>query len=350
MTEKEKFPTEWSEIRSLVRAKLQEKRPGNRDNWTHVSGGCESGASWRRNMDAYEGLGFVVKTIHGVRPEEVDLSVEILGTRWDLPVAVAPMSSAIHDLCENAFAELAGGVRAAGTAAGIGYPNGPEVHRRMVEAGAPVFRILKPLRKTDALVEALKSAEDAGCFAAGIDIDSAAGIKPGGDASHYGDLSRSLTREELREIRKCIRIPFILKGVMSTEDALAAMEIGADAIVVSNHAGYALDYCLSPLEVLPGIVRAVGGRMTILVDSGIRRGSDVLKALALGCDAVLIGRLAIWGLLMGCGEGLAWIFRLMAEEMGRIMVLTGTKKLRDLDRRCLVPLNGLGDRILGGRD
>jgi 4-hydroxymandelate oxidase len=348
MAEERKFPAEWSSILSIVRSKLEEMKPASKGNWTHIAGGSETGATWRRNLEAFEGIGFVSRTIHGVQREEVDLGVDLLGTRWALPIAVAPMSSAIHDLCENPFVEMAEGAKAAGTAASVGYPNGSDIHKRMVEAGAPTFRIIKPLRNTDRLIEDLKGAEEAGCFAAGIDSDAAAGLKPSGDGDHYGDISRSFSTGELREIRQSIRIPFILKGIMSVDDALAAMEAGADAIVVSSHAGFGLDYGQSPLEVLPGIRKAVGDRMKILVDSGIRRGSDVVKALALGGDAVLIGRLAIWGLLLGKGEGLAWILYLLAEEMKRVMILTGARKLSDIDGRCLVALNPLGDRILAG--
>ena len=348
MAEKREFPADWSSIVAIARSKLDALNSFGRDNWTHVSGGSETGATWKRNMEAYQALGFVSRTIHGVQRAEVDLSVELLGTRWALPIAVAPISSAIHDLCEDPFVEMTKGAKKAGTAASVGYPNGSDVHKRMVEAGAPVFRIVKPLRNRDRLVEELKGAEEAGCFAAGIDTDSAAGIKPSGDSDHYGEISRSFSRGELREIRESIRIPFILKGVMSVDDAVAAMEVGADAIVVSSHAGFAIDYGQSPLEVLPGIRKAVGDRLKILVDSGIRRGGDVVKALALGGDGVLIGRLAIWGLLLGKGEGLAWILHLLAEEMKRVMVLTGAKRLSDLDRRCLVALSSLGDRILAG--
>jgi isopentenyl diphosphate isomerase/L-lactate dehydrogenase-like FMN-dependent dehydrogenase len=86
--------------------------------------------------------------------------------------------------------------------------------------------------------------------------------------------------------------------------------------------------------------------MKVFLDSGIRRGSDIIKALALGADAVLIGRMALWGLVVGKGEGLSWILKLMADEMKRIMLLTGAEKLSDLNREILLPLDSLGDRIL----
>lgn len=346
MSEESKFPRELSQIRSIVQKKLEEINPKSRENWTHVSGGCETGATWRRNMQAFEGLGFNVKTINSVNKQAVDLSVDILGTRWDLPVAIAPMSAAIANVCDHPFIEMARGAKAAGTAASVGYPNGPDVHSKMVQTGTPVFRIIKPLKDIHKIIEAVQDSEASGCFATGIDTDSAAGLKAAGDTCHFDEMMRPLSLDELKEIRKSVKIPFMIKGVMGVEDARSAMEIGAAAIVVSNHAGFALDYCQSPLEVLPGIVKVVDHKMKIFVDSGIRRGSDIAKALALGADAVLIGRLAVWGLVMGGGEGLSWILGLLADEMKRIMVLTGASKLSDLSMKSLVSLDAIGDKIL----
>jgi len=346
MDENEGFPLELAEIRSMTEKALKENIPARVDNWTHISGGAETGTTWKRNMEAFEGLGFKLKTISSLNIEKMDLSFEVLGTKWDLPIAIAPMSSAITPVCQDVFTEMALGAKASGIAAGIGYPTGPDTHTKMVQTGAPVFRLIKPLKDMDKLVEALKRSQADGCFATGIDTDSIAGLKPGGDSGHFGDICRPLSIEALKEARQSVDIPFIIKGIVSEEDARSAMEIGADAIVVSTHAGYALDYCISSLEALPTIVKAVDNRMKLFLDSGIRRGSDIIKALALGADAVLIGRMALWGLAMGKAQGLSWVLKLMADEMKRIMVLTGAEKMSDLNRGILLPLDSLGDRIL----
>ena len=346
MEKNDSFATELTEIRSMAQKLLNENTPARVDNWTHVAGGAETGTTWRRNLQAFEGLGFKLKTISSVDPEKMDLSVEIFGSKWDLPIAIAPMSSAISTVCKDVFVEMALGAKASGIAASIGYPAGPDTHVKMLETGAKVFRLIKPLKDFDKLIETLKSSQADGCFATGIDTDSIAGLKPGGDSGHFGDVCRALSVQELKEARQSVDIPFIIKGIVSEEDAQSALEIGADAIVVSTHAGYALDYCLSSLEALPGIVKAVGNKMKVFLDSGIRRGSDIIKALALGADAVLIGRLALWGLVIGKKEGLSWILKLMADEMKRIMVLTGAEKLSDLNSGILLSLDNLGDRIL----
>ncbi|MBW2208144.1 MAG: alpha-hydroxy-acid oxidizing protein [Deltaproteobacteria bacterium] len=256
------------------------------------------------------------------------------------------MSAAISTVCKDAFIELARGANASGIPASIGYPAGPDTHVKMQETGAPVFRIIKPLRDMEKLVESLKGSQTDGCFATGIDTDSVAGLKPGGDSAHFDDICSPLSIDKLKEARQSVDIPFIIKGIITVEDAQAAMEIGADAIVVSNHAGYSQDYCISSLEALPAIKSAVGDKMKLILDSGIRRGSDVVKALALGADAVLIGRMALWGLLLGENEGLSWVLKLMSDEIKRNMILVGAQKVSDLNRDMLISLDSLGERIL----
>ena len=347
MNDKEKFPRSYEQIKSMVRESLTGPHARMADNWTHVSGGSETGSTWRRSLEAFEGVGFVQKAINPLVREQVDLSVDIFGTKWDIPIGIAPMSGVIASVCDNAFTEMAKAVKNKHTVAGIGYPAGPEIHEKMVKTGAAVFRIVKPLKDIEKLKGALKGAQDAGCVASGIDIDSMAGLKAG-DNVIYQDICATLSPDVLKEIRNSIEIPFIMKGVTSVEDALTAVEIGADAIVVSTHSGSSMDYSPSSLEVLPDIVKAVSGDMTVLFDSGIRRGSDVVKALALGADAVLIGRMAVWGLVLGKAEGLEWILDLMGDEIRRIMVLLGAGNLRELNRNALVPLNHIGDRILKG--
>jgi len=346
MEKKEGFPTEFSEIRAIAQKSLKESTPARVDNWTYVVGGSETGTTWKRNLQAFEAVGFYTRTINNVDPEKIDLSVDFLGTKLDLPIAIAPMSAAISTVCKDAFIEMAKGSKASGIAASIGYPAGPDTHVKMLKTGAPVFRIIKPLRDMDKLVESLKNSQKDGCFATGVDTDSIAGLKPGGDSGHFDDVCAPLSVEKLKKARQAVDIPFIIKGIVTVEDAQAAVEIGADAIVVSNHAGYSQDYCKASLEALPAIKKAVGGKLKLILDSGIRRGSDIIKAVALGADAVLIGRMALWGLVLGSGEGLSWILKLMADEMKRNMILVGAQTLGDLKKDNLLSLDALGDRIL----
>lgn len=132
------------------------------------------------------------------------------------------------------------------------------------------------------------------------------------------------------------KLPFVVKGVLSPEEAEKALAAGAGAIVVSNHGGQVIDYAAHPLEVLPEIKKVIGNRIPILVDSGIRRGSDVMKALALGADAVLAGWALAMGLAADGSQGVSEMLNTLTAELQRIMSVTGCKLLADIDKKVLV--------------
>lgn len=340
-----KYPYSYAQLQALVEARLREiGHPERIPNWAMISGGAESGATWQRNYEAYRALGFRQRLIHeDVQP---DLSASMCGQKVNMPVAAAPMAVALEMTHENAFVEMGIGCSRAGVATSLGFPAGATHVRDMREVCSSVFRIIKPHRNEAVLVEELKRAEAEGAFAVGVDLDSICGLKTGDDAGHFGEITKPYSVDMLKEIRSCVHVPFIVKGIMSGEDAEAARLAGADAIVVSTHAGYALDCTLSPLEVLEEIRGAIGRDMEVYVDSGIRRGTDVVKAMAMGADAVLVGRLMVWGLLIGGADGVEWMFHLLREEMARSMQLMGVSNWKELDRSCLVALNAMGREML----
>jgi len=134
----------------------------------------------------------------------------------------------------------------------------------------------------------------------------------------------------LAKIAASVKIPFILKGIMTADGARKALEAGATGIVVSSHGGRVLDETPAPVEVLPGIVRAVAGRMTVLVDGGFRTGLDVFKALALGADGVLIGRPFAYMVYGGGEEGVSLYLQKVQAELTDAMLMTGTPELKDI--------------------
>jgi isopentenyl diphosphate isomerase/L-lactate dehydrogenase-like FMN-dependent dehydrogenase len=146
----------------------------------------------------------------------------------------------------------------------------------------------------------------------------------------------SLTWEDLRVLRKIWPHTLIVKGILHPQDALLAADCGADAVVVSNHGGRNLDSSMAPIEVLPEVVDAVGKRITVIVDSGFRRGSDVVKALALGARAVLIGRATLYGTAVGGEAGAARAIALFREEIDRVLALLGCRGIAALNRDYLV--------------
>jgi isopentenyl diphosphate isomerase/L-lactate dehydrogenase-like FMN-dependent dehydrogenase len=142
--------------------------------------------------------------------------------------------------------------------------------------------------------------------------------------------NESLNWEDLRGLRERWPRTLMVKGILHPDDARRAVEYGADAVIVSNHGGRNLDSTMAPIEVLPEIVDAVGSRTTVIVDSGFRRGSDIIKGIALGAKAVLVGRGTLYGTAAGGEAGAARALEIYREEIDRVMALTGVRTLSEL--------------------
>jgi isopentenyl diphosphate isomerase/L-lactate dehydrogenase-like FMN-dependent dehydrogenase len=140
------------------------------------------------------------------------------------------------------------------------------------------------------------------------------------------------TWQYIDAVRKMIKGPMVLKGILEAEDARLAIEHGADAIIVSNHGGRSMDYGPSSLEVLPEVVAAVNGRIPVLFDSGIRRGADIFKALALGANAVMLGRTARWGLAAFGAAGAQRLIEILQQELVQVAAAAGCAKLSDINK------------------
>ena len=155
----------------------------------------------------------------------------------------------------------------------------------------------------------------------------------------------SVTWEEAKEIASMWGGPFAIKGIMNSADAERAIEIGASAIVISNHGGRQLDSAAAPIDVLPGIAKTVNKRVEILIDGGIRRGSDIIKAIALGADARLIGRPWVYGLAAKGEEGVGIAIDVLASEVKRNLQLLGCQSIKDLIRKHIALDRELLDEI-----
>ena len=148
--------------------------------------------------------------------------------------------------------------------------------------------------------------------------------------------SDSLTWDDLRELRRMWTGPLLVKGVLDPADAALAVECGADAVIVSNHGGRNLDSSIAPMRALPDILERVDGRADVMLDSGIRRGSDIAKAIATGAKAVFVGRAPLWGVALDGERGAALALSILAQELDRVMAFMGCATLADLDRSRLV--------------
>ena len=286
-----------------------------------------------RNYNAWQELHLNLDTIAPDRG--IDTSIELFGEKFDLPVFAAPIGAVTNHYGdkynEYEYTEImARGCRAAGIAAFTG----DGLKEMFFEAGCSAMEkagfavpTVKPWHR-DLVFKKIDYAKSHGAKAIAMDID-ASGL-PFLKAMTPPSGSKSVG--ELREFIEYAGIPFYIKGVMTVKGALKALEAGAAGIIVSNHGGRVLDHTPATATVLPAIAEAVGGRMKILVDGGIRTGADVFKALALGADAVLIGRPFVVAVYGGAEEGVAAYAQKLKAELADCMAMTGCATLSDIDR------------------
>ena len=292
------------------------------------------GTGFIRNYQKWQELCVNMDTICENKP--VDTSFELFGQKVDIPVFAAPVGAmTLHygdkynDLQYNDI--LVSACAEAGIAAFTGDGTNPAVMEAAAEAlkkaGGCGVPTIKPWNM-ETIQEKLALVKAADPFAIAMDID-AAGLP---FLKNLTPPAGSKTVDELKQIVEWAEKPFILKGIMTVAGAKKALEAGASAIVVSNHGGRVLDQCPATAEVLPAIADAVGGRMTILVDGGIRTGMDVFKALALGADAVLIGRPFVNMVYGGGAEGVKVYVEKLKAELADTMAMCGAHSLSDINR------------------
>jgi isopentenyl diphosphate isomerase/L-lactate dehydrogenase-like FMN-dependent dehydrogenase len=195
-------------------------------------------------------------------------------------------------------------------------------------------------RGKEEVSEYAKTAEDLGFAAVGITMDTVRPVKIGDEvplSTKDGKPRKGhkSTPKDIVWMKQQVDLPVVVKGIMGAQDARVAIDSGADALVVSNHGGRILDYNRSALEALPEVVDAVNGKVPVLLDSGIRSGGDIVKALALGAKAVLVGRPVAWGVGAFGARGVERVYAILAEEMQRVLTMTGVARVRDVTKAIL---------------
>lgn len=290
-----------------------------------------------RNYQKWQEIRVNMDTLHANVP--VDTSLELFGKKFRYPFFAGPVgavnmhySDKYDDLAYNNV--LVDACAKAGIVAFTGDGMNPEVVKSAASAimaadGAGVPTI-KPWN-LQTIQEKMELVKKAGAFAIAMDVD-AAGLP---FLKNFEPPAGSKTVDELREIVQMAGVPFIVKGIMTGKAALKAEQAGAAAIIVSNHGGRVLDQCPSTAEVLPGIVKAVGGRMKVLVDGGIRSGVDIFKALALGADGVLIARPFVTAVYGGGAAGVQCYVKKLGEELADTMAMCGASTLNDISREMI---------------
>ena len=266
--------------------------------------------------------------------KELNTEVELFGKRFAYPFFAGPVGAVkLHygeKYTDQQYNEiLLKGCADNGIAAFTGDGTDYNV---MIEATAAIRGLggmgiptVKPW-DLDTIREKMELVKKSGTFAVAMDID-AAGLP---FLQNLNPPAGSKSVDELKEIVKMAEIPFVLKGVMTPKGALKALEAGVQGIIVSNHGGRVLDQCPASAEVLPSIVKAVGGQMKVFVDGGIRTGVDVFKALALGADAVLIARPFVTAVYGGAEDGVRAYVNKLAAELTDTMKMCGAYTLEDI--------------------
>ena len=336
-----------------------------------VDNGAEDGTTLRANRAAIEAVRFAPRTLVDVSARAQ--AAKLFGGAYASPFGIAPIGAA--GICwREAEAALARAARAAGVPFTLSTHSFVPLERVAREAREPPWFQLYLPKDRGATATLLRRAEDAGCRVLMLTADVPVGgnrehdrrngfgvpvrlsprmmldglARPGWLANVYFPTlyRRSLPDWSLRRdraswadlawLREQWRGTLLVKGILAPEDALLAARHGADGVVVSNHGGRQLDGALATLEALPPVVAAAGDRLAVLVDGGFRRGADIVKALALGADFVLVGRAALYGVAAGGEPGALRALEILKGEIDRVLALLGVNSIAEVNEHYIV--------------
>jgi len=312
--------------------------------WDMLSGGSDSETTLRRNRAALDSLALRQRVL--VNVSNIDMSSSLLGHRMPFPVFIAPIGNYLQQADPLGALPVARAAAAAGVPCFVSTAAKPSIEE--VAAGAPniplVFQLyVRSDRKW--VADILDRAKAAGYGALCVTVDRAFYsrrerdllnrhlVREGGNQT----FQMSMTWDDVVWMKSHMKLPLILKGIATAEDARLAVEHGADVVYVSNHGGRQLDCGQASIEVLPEVAAAVDGRAEVVMDGGICRGTDVVKALALGARAVGIGKLYGWALAAAGEAGVRRLLELLEVEVRTVMGLMGVTSLQELNPSFVKP-------------
>jgi len=327
-----------------------------KENMTHmayefVSSGAADEFTVRWNREALDNLKIQTEVLNNV--SVLDTKVNLFGTEIPYPILIAP--TAFHKLM-NPEGELAT-ARGAGAASAIyvvsSFTTTPIEQIAKVATG-PLWFQLYVVDDRAFVKDLIQKVEAQGCKAIAITVDTpVSGARDRQERAHFklpdglhppymidtafakkGEalkFKQSLTWKDIESLQSMAKVPILLKGILNPVDAEKAVASGADGIIVSNHSGRNLDTVPATIEVLPGIVNKVNKRIPVLMDGGIRRGTDVLKAMSIGASAVLVGKPICYGLACGGSEGVTKVMNILRKEFEYAMALSGRPSIASLD-------------------
>ena len=340
-------PVNVLEFEPLARQRLP------REVWEYISQGAADELTLRRNREAFDAIRLRPRGLVDV--SRIDTRLELFGQKLDFPILLAPVAGQgrMHTRAEP---EAARGATAAGATFVISTFASSRVDEIARAAQRRAWFQLYVQRDRGVTKDMVQRAEAAGCTALCITVDGPVvpmrdrekrlGIRPpysgasrGGRVSPlYADaIDSTVTWETVAWIRSFAKTPVLIKGITAPDDARRAAADGLAGVIVSNHGGRNLDTMPATIEALPAIVEAAGNRTAVLLDGGVRRGTDVLKAIALGARAVLIGRPYIWGLVVDGAAGVQRVVDILRDELETAMGLCGATSLDKIRRQLLWP-------------
>jgi glycolate oxidase len=330
---------------SMFEARAREIVPP--DALAYATGGSASEATLERNRRALQHLAIEQRVLMGVKA--IDTTTTFLGISLPTPIIVSPMGGMYRfhpegDVEMTRGATLDGGMTVVAGGA-------PGLDKIAAAATGPLIFQLYWLGDRTWVADKLQTVHAAGYTAFCLTVDSAAYSRRERDillnmpirrAGPMPDTQSSLTWEDVDWVKQQIPLPFGLKGIMTAQDAAIALEHGVDFIWVSNHGGRQIDDGRATIDALTEIADVVNGRVPLIIDSGFRRGTDVIKALALGATLVSFGRTVLWGLAVGGAEGVQTVLRLLTEELVINMKLAGQRSVGQLTPRVIRRIDGSG--------
>lgn len=321
--------------------------------WNYYQGGSDDEVTLRECRAAFERIKLRPRVLVDVSQDVLDMRANVLGVPVSMPVLVAPMAlhCMAHPEGECATAQAAGRASTLMIASTVATRSIEEIAQA---ASGPLWFQLYTYPSLKVAEMLVHRAEDAGYRAIVLTVDlprlgnrekdlrNNVTIPPAPyqEANFVGIAKEGqawvpLTWKSIEWLRSITSLPIILKGILTGEDARLAVEHGVEGVVVTNHGGRQLDTAIPGIEALPEIVEAVAGHCEIYFDGGIRRGTDILKALALGARAVLIGRPVLWGLAVNGADGAYSVLELLRKELELAMALSGRPTLASIDRSLL---------------
>jgi len=330
--------------------------------YDYTAHGDGSEFTLRRNRQAFDWVD-IVPGRAVVPTSQIDLSSELLGVKMKFPIIVAPTAAMVPLHPDGEIGMFKAATAASNTLMMLSV-NTSTPHAQVVPAapGGTLWAQFYPIENRATTQRSMDTFQNAGCNGIIVTIDQQAsyyertqqdrnfggrvagtggrGLGAGGGAAAPTGSARYrlnggrlwYTWQYVDDVRKMVKGPLLIKGILDPDDAKLAIEHGADAIIVSNHGGRSMDYGPSSLEVLPEIVAAVNGRIPVLFDSGVRRGADIFKALALGANGVQIGRTARWGLSAFGTAGAQRLIEILQQELVQVAAACGCAKLSDINK------------------